>query len=316
MNTAIACAFGALLILATTAPAAGPTTRSAGDEAYLFSSFRGNGEDGLHLAYSTDGLKWTALNGDKSYLKPTVGSERLMRDPCILQGPDGQFHMVWTTGWKGRDIGYASSKDLITWSEQRAIPVMGHEPSAKNCWAPELVYDPATQQYLIFWATTIPGRFPSTSKGGDGGYDHRIYSTTTRDFKTFTPTKLFFDPGFNVIDTTMLHEAGRYYLVFKDETKTPVKKHLRVAVSDKLEGPFGDISEPFTPDWVEGPTVLKVGGEFLCYFDLYTKHAYGAMRSPDMKRWTDATKEIRFPKGTRHGTAFPVSAAVLDKLKN
>ena len=28
---------------------------------YLFSSFRGNGEDGLHLAYSPDGLKWTPL---------------------------------------------------------------------------------------------------------------------------------------------------------------------------------------------------------------------------------------------------------------
>ena len=26
-------------------------------ENYLFSSFRGNGEDGLHLAYSHDGLK-------------------------------------------------------------------------------------------------------------------------------------------------------------------------------------------------------------------------------------------------------------------
>ena len=26
---------------------------------YLFSYFKGNGEDGLHLAYSNDGLKWT-----------------------------------------------------------------------------------------------------------------------------------------------------------------------------------------------------------------------------------------------------------------
>jgi hypothetical protein len=28
---------------------------------YLFTSFRGNGEDGLHLALSTNGYTWTAL---------------------------------------------------------------------------------------------------------------------------------------------------------------------------------------------------------------------------------------------------------------
>ncbi len=35
---------------------------------YLFSYFKGNGEDGLHLAYSYDGYTWTALNGDASFL--------------------------------------------------------------------------------------------------------------------------------------------------------------------------------------------------------------------------------------------------------
>ena len=65
---------------------------------YLFAYFTNNGEDGLHLMHSRDGLQWSALNGGKSYLTPTVGSQKLMRDPCILQGPDGVFHMVWTTG--------------------------------------------------------------------------------------------------------------------------------------------------------------------------------------------------------------------------
>tara|TARA_R110001583_G_scaffold27453_4_gene98135 strand:+ start:1731 stop:1904 length:174 start_codon:yes stop_codon:yes gene_type:complete len=36
-------------------------------EIYLFSYFKGNGEDGLHLASSEDGLKWEALNNDKSF---------------------------------------------------------------------------------------------------------------------------------------------------------------------------------------------------------------------------------------------------------
>ena len=34
------------------------------NDVYLFSYFKGNGEDGLHLAYSNDGLKWTSLKND------------------------------------------------------------------------------------------------------------------------------------------------------------------------------------------------------------------------------------------------------------
>ncbi|MCF6333358.1 MAG: hypothetical protein L3J11_08740, partial [Draconibacterium sp.] len=40
------------------------------DEAYLFAYFIGNGEDGLHLAYSEDGLKWEALNNNEPFLNP------------------------------------------------------------------------------------------------------------------------------------------------------------------------------------------------------------------------------------------------------
>jgi beta-galactosidase len=106
-------------------------------DVYLFSYFVGQ-SDGLHLAYSYDGLQWTALNDGRSMLTPTVGNDRLMRDPSIVQGPDGTFHMVWTSSWNDQIIGYASSRDLIHWSEQRAIPVMKHEPQALNAWAPEL----------------------------------------------------------------------------------------------------------------------------------------------------------------------------------
>jgi hypothetical protein len=39
---------------------------------YLFAYFKNNGEDGLHLAYRLDGLKWKALNEDKPYLTPAA----------------------------------------------------------------------------------------------------------------------------------------------------------------------------------------------------------------------------------------------------
>lgn len=114
---------------------------NAQNDVFLFSYFVDNGEDGLHFAYSRDGLKWQPLKNEKSFLRPTVGKDKLMRDPCIIKGPDGIFHIVFTTGWHDKIIGYASSKDLIHWSEQKAIPVMEHEPTAKNSWAPEVFYD-------------------------------------------------------------------------------------------------------------------------------------------------------------------------------
>jgi hypothetical protein len=134
------------------------------DKVFLFSYFKGNGEDGLHLAYSRDGLNFMALNNDKSFLTPVVGVSKLMRDPCIIQTDDGTFHMVWTAGWTERGIGYSSSKDLINWTEQKYFMVMEKEPAARNCWAPEISYDKKNKQFLIIWATTIPGRFPETEK--------------------------------------------------------------------------------------------------------------------------------------------------------
>jgi hypothetical protein len=286
---------------------------AAADGAYLFCSFRGNGEDGLHLAWSNDGLKWTALNGDKSFLKPEVGSEKLMRDPCICQGPDGTFQMVWTTGWRGLDIGHASSKDLIHWTPQHAIPVMAKEPTAMNCWAPEIIWDEDNKDYLIFWSTTIPGRFPETEKAG-AGMNHRIYCTTTKDFNEFSPTKLFFNPGFDVIDATIVQDGNTYRMIFKDETEAPPAKHLHTAVAGKVAGPYTEVSEPFTISWVEGPTALKVGDEWIIYYDQYTRHKYGASRTKDFQYFKNISRELSFPKDTRHGTAFRVKQDVLDKL--
>ena len=280
---------------------------------YLFTSFRGNGEDGLHLAYSIDGLKWTSLKQDKSFLAPRVGSEKLMRDPCITVGPDGVFHMVWTTGWRGSDIGYAHSRDLIHWSPQRAIPVMEHEPTAINCWAPEIIYDPSHKDFLIYWSTTIPGRFAGDAEG-DGGYNHRIYFTRTSDFDTFEPTKLFFDPGHSVIDATLVADGDRVVMIYKDERKNPLKKHLRVGFGKTFTGPFADFTEPFTPVYSEGPTVLKVGQDFICYYDLYHQNRYGAMRTRDFRKWDDLTDQLQIAPGTRHGTAFPVRREILQKL--
>lgn len=285
------------------------------DSAYIFTSFRKNGQDGLYLAYSRDGLKWSALKGDTPFLKPEMGG-KLMRDPCIIPGPEGSFHMVWTTSWTDKGIGVAHSKDLITWSEQKFVPVMAHEPEARNCWAPEITWDPDGEQYIIYWATTIPGRFPETEKSADKGWNHRMYCTTTKDFKTYTGTRLFYQPGFNVIDSTIAPHGDEYIMVLKDETRYPPAKNLRIATSNKVTGPWSDASEPFSPDglWVEGATCLRVGEYVYVYYDAYAKHHYGAIRTRDFKHWENVTAQLKVPQGMRHGTTLAVPNEILAGL--
>lgn len=288
--------------------------RPKSGKAYLFSYFKDNGQDGLHLAYSRDGYHWHALKNDQSFLTPQVSSDKLMRDPCIIRGNDKRFHMVWTVSWNKKGIGYASSGDLINWSEQQYIPVMEHEPEAMNCWAPEIFYDRGRKEYMIYWATTIPGRFAQGDSLGDGKYNHRLYYTLTKDFKTFSDTKLLYDEGFNVIDATIQRIKDKYFMFLKDETRIPPKKHIRIAVSDLLTGGYKLMSKPISPDWVEGPTVAKIDDYWVVFYDEYTRHHMGAVRSKDIQNWEIITDSISFPEGVRHGTIFRVREKTLQRL--
>ena len=254
------------------------------------------------------------LNNNNSFLKPDVGEDKLMKDPCIISDPDGKFHMVWTVSWKERGIGYAHSKDLFNWSEQKYIPVMEHEPDARNCWAPELFYDYEQDRYLIYWSTTIPGRFPETDSTGDNGLNHRIYYTTTKDFENFSDTKILYEQGFNVIDAVIIKTDSNYTMFLKDETRYPVQKNIRIATSKNLTGPYSEPSEKITKDWVEGPTILKMGDNWIVYYDHYTKKQMEALKSKDFVKWIDISYQVSFPEGTRHGTVFRAKLSVLENL--
>lgn len=283
-------------------------------KAWIFAYFKNNGEDGLHLAYSEDGLKWKALKNDSSFLKPEAGTDKLMRDPCVTKGSDGKFHMVWTLSWKEKGIGYACSDDLIHWSEQKYLPLMEQEKDALNCWAPEVNYDAVSGRYLIYWATTIPGKFPGTEVPGEK--NHRIYSVWTTDFKTFSHPEVLYDKGFNVIDASIRKDGKRFVMFLKNETKQPSpEKNIRVAFSSKIGGPYGAPSRPITGNyWAEGPTAIHKAGTWIVYFDKYIEHTYGAVSSADLISWTDISDQLVMPAGARHGTVFQVTSAELGKL--
>jgi len=297
---------------APSAQVATASSQSIPTTCYLFAYFVGGGQDGLHFAWSKDGIKWEALNEGRSYLKPAVGAN-IMRDPNIFRGPDGIYHAVWTTGWGEKTIGYAHSRDLIHWGGQKAIPVMEKIIGTLNCWAPEGFYDQVGQQFIIYWSSTVPGRFPESDGQGDGKYNHRIYYVTTKDFEGVSESRILFDPGYNVIDATLLRREAKVYMVFKDERPKPLRKVLLTAVSDSATGPFQVVSQPFTKPWAEGPTLLEIGGEVYCYYD-FSGSGYGVSKSTDMIHWQDMAYQLKMPKGMRHGTVLAVPGSVVKAM--
>ncbi len=270
----------------------------------------------MHLAYSFDGFQYTALRNDSSFLKPTLANDKLMRDPCIIMGADHLYHMVWTVSWNDKGIGYASSEDLVYWKEQQFIPVMAGEDSARNAWAPEITYDARRKEYMIYWASTIKGKFgrPDTL---ESGYNHRIYYVTTKDFSHYSKTRLLYDKGFNVIDASIVALGRRRFMMFlKDETISPKpEKNIKVSTSRRLTRGFSKPSEAITGNfWAEGPTAVKLGKEWVVFFDRYRIHNYGAVASTDLKVWKDVSDKISLPKGIRHGTVFEISKKAFDGL--
>lgn len=279
----------------------------------VFTSFRGNG-DGLHLAVSQDdGLTWQDL--DKVFLQPTVGGG-LLRDPHIMRGPDGIFRMVWTTGWSDRGIGYASSIDLVNWSEQRFLPLLGDISGVNNAWAPETFFDEANGRYVITWSSDIDGRFPETKS--TERMNNRTYYVTTTDFVTFSQPKVLIDPGFDHIDTTIIRNDGRYIAVFKEGDRQQQQQWgaIRWALADTVTGPYTLMTQPIVSDQrAEGPTLANVDGKLRLYVDHYADGRYGVFETMDWNRWTDISAQVQVAQGQRHGTVLTAPAWMTQELR-
>ena len=277
---------------------------------YMFTSFKEPADEGLRFLYSYDGYHWERI--DSVFLIPQIGKQKVMRDPSIVQGPDETFHLVFTSSWRGDlGFGYSNSKDLINWAEQKFIPVMAFDTTTVNVWAPELFYDDEREEFIILWASTIPFKF---EKGIEDEYNnHRMYYTTTKDFETFSETKLFIDPGFSIIDAVIVkRKKNDYVLVLKDNTRP--ERNLRVAFGNTPIGPYSDISPAFTDTFTEGPTVLRIENEWLIYFDSYRKKTYEAVKTTDFKTFENINDQVSVPEGHKHGTIFKADELILQGL--
>jgi hypothetical protein len=166
--------------------------------------------------------------------------------------------------------------------------------------------------YIIVWASTIPFRFEKGVE--EEKNNHRLYYVTTKDFKTFSETKLFLDPGFSCIDAVIVKKAKKeYVLVFKDNTRP--MRNLKVAFAKSPLGPYKNVSVPFTDFLSEGPTVMKKDSDWLIYYDNYGQKNYKAVKTTDFKHFEAISSEIQLPEGHKHGTITTITPSILQGLK-
>lgn len=292
------------------------TTAHAEPTGYVYAYFKGGwptgGSSGVFLSFSTDGLHYTPLNDDKAVITPPQSpafpaGENQMRDPSVVYGPDGKFHMVWTTGITTKTIGYSTSEDLVTWSTPKRIEVWGSNANVANTWAPELYYDEEEQEYLIVWASNL------------NNGPHKLYSFTTTDFDSFTTPKEFYYAGQTVIDGMIARDEAndRYLMAVKDELNG--FKNVWLATSSDAQGPYVRGAKPIIgpgstiePNAVEGPSLIKVGDMWQLHYDAYGNGYLGVATSTDLQTWVNRTAEAKLPStgNPHHGTVFaaPVSA--------
>ncbi|MGZ0163297.1 MAG: glycoside hydrolase family 43 protein [Planctomycetales bacterium] len=300
------------------------------DDVFLLPYFLGNGETGVYFSWSRDGLNFEWLNDGKVVMPaPPWGDESLTRDPSIVYH-DGTFHMVWTTSWNSRSIGYAHSEDLVTWSEPKKIDIWGDRQDVRNTWAPELHWDPEKKVFLILWSsTTLPELNDGDGSGDKHGYDHRSYASRTKDFRSFTKPALFFSPQpeFSVIDPYIAHDDrgtndtgdDRWVMVVKHElAEDQDGKNLRLTFSRKMQGPYDTTLSPpivgagtsIVNRMGEGPSLFKRNGTWFLYWDAPgSEFSYCLATSRDLMTWKNRSAEMSLPaKQMRHGTVLIVPA--------
>jgi hypothetical protein len=261
---------------------------------HLLAYFRTE-EEALHMAWSEEGLSWRALFGNRPILHATVGN-RSIRDPFIRRGADGLFHLLSTDSWWSTNLLHTQSRDLVHWQPWDLLLAMGSVPGAKNAWAPEFCYIAEREIYQLFWASI-------TSEESH----QRIWYSETRDFRTLTPPAVLFDPGYSVIDATLIQHQEVWFMIYKDERgenrEGTDHKAMRVATASDPRGPYEPQTGLVTPPLTEGPTVFRAGERWLMLYDFFLHDRWGASESVDLVQWRPV-EGLSVPPGARHGTVF------------
>lgn len=278
--------------------------------AYLFAYFLGNNPDQERLSYavSLDGYHFNALNNGAAVWQSGVGTG-CIRDPYIFLGEDGLYHMLATDmksslGWSSnRNLISAKSTDLVHWFDESLIEIANQYPNmmgADRAWAPQAIYDPNKDSYMIYFAARVPGIDDRTI----------MYYAYSKDLKTLdTAPQLLFAPvnGNDAIDSDIIYQNGKYYMYYKNETN----KRIYLAIADQPSGPYKEIKQISEGNLgVEGPNIYPVIGtnEWLMMSDAYGNGYYVMQKTTDLENFTGIDRgAYSFDFTPRHGYVIPIN---------
>lgn len=147
-----------------------------------------------------------------------------MRDAYVMRTESGKFMLAGTDmtsrlGWTSNHIMVLMlSNDLVHWDKSISIDLESEEnmkalgltdvKDMTAAWAPQVIYDPVTKKYVVYYSVGFPDR-------------HRIYySTVNEDLTEVSLPKLYFDPGYDIIDADIAYNQldGEYVMIYKTES--------------------------------------------------------------------------------------------------
>ncbi len=291
------------------------------EDAYLFCYFTGNSpeEQKIHMAVSTDGYNFEALNNNEAIIDQKLG-EQCCRDPYILKGQDGCYYIIATDmdAMKGWTSNHAlvtwKSEDLITWTDETIIDIRdlgGEFTNTTRAWAPQAIWDDEVGMYMVYWAH-------STVENDIAGH----YYAYTKDFKTFEtePKPLYGREGIQCIDGDIIYNEkdGYYYLYFKhDETQK-----IAYVKSKNLTGPYDTEPVIVSLNWwgVEGSTMYRINGTnaWMMIMDEYSEGTFFAQMTRDFQSWRQVQRS-RYSVNQlkpRHGSVVRITMEEYNALVN
>lgn len=236
------------------------TRQTDSDKAGYLAVFWKTDENGVFFALSDDDnpLAFTEINGGEPIFVPTLG-QKTVRDVSIVADVEdaSKWHLVATdlnindyASWDAASANGSKailiwdSTDLINWTDERLVTM--ENETAGMVWAPDAIWDPSANQYLVHWASKFFAE-DDTAHTGDPVTSTVMRYAHTGDFQTFTTANTYLDlDGTSVIDLAFLKINDtayvRYYVT--DGLLTDVGY-------DGLFGSFSTIGEKISG--FEGP---------------------------------------------------------------
>lgn len=189
-----------------------------------------------------------------------AGIEGGTRDAFILRGEQENQYLMATTDmcvaktgvWYNYGINLLRSSDLIHWESttfdfRKGKQIFSDPETTTGCydtdaeyalinrvWAPQIIWDSDYNNgegaYLVYYSLL------STNEGDT--YDKIYYSYADKDFKTLTQPRMFFDPGFSVIDTDIVYNPydNLYHMYYKREAANGSDRGVYEATAPTLVG--------------------------------------------------------------------------------